>query len=294
MTVKSLNMTQAQKYFLQRPDHKIAYRAWGDDNAPAIIGVHGLTGNGSDFDFLAPALVEKDYRVIAVDLAGRGESDFLKNPLDYNYDVYCADLLALLSHLDLRAVDWIGISLGGLLGIKLAGMGASPIRRLIINDVGPEVPKMALDFIHQVISQSYEFDDVTALETRMRATRGLTWGKVTDEQWAHMAAHNARALPNGKVTYAYDPAIAKIFETQPTGDENLWPYWENINVPVLLLWGKKSMILTKKIIKQMKKSGPAFDLHTFKDCGHVPSLMAPGQIEVVTDWLQRDDNRAFP
>ncbi len=271
--------------FLQRPDHKIAYRVWGDENAPAIIGVHGLTGNGSDFDFLAPALAANGYRMIAVDLPGRGKSDFLTNKLDYNYDTYCDDLMALLAHLSLTAVDWIGISLGGLLGIRLAGMNAFPLRRLIINDVGPEVPKAALDFIHQVISQTYEFDDIAALEARMRATRGLTWGPVTDAQWAHMAVHNARALPNGKTSYAYDPGIAEIFKTEPTGDRDLWPHWENINVPVLLLWGKKSMILTKKIIKQMQKSGPAFDLHTFKNCGHVPSLMAPDHIEVITSWL---------
>lgn len=273
--------------FLAFKDHKIAYHEWGDEAAPIILGVHGLTGNGRDFDFLAPALVEDGYRFVAIDLPGRGKSDFLPDPLDYNYEYYCDVLLALLDHLGAKQVDWLGVSLGGLLGIKLAGMENSPIKRLILNDVGPEVPQKALEFIHMVIAQSYEFDDIPALEERMRKTRGLTWGPVTDEQWAHMAQHNARALENGKITYAYDPAIAKIFETAPIGDEDLWACWENITCPVQLLWGKKSMILTKKIIKKMKKSGTAFDLHIFKKCGHVPSLMAPDQIGIIRKWAQR-------
>ncbi len=273
--------------FLERPTHKIAYRDWGDENASAIIGVHGLTGNGSDFDYLAPALVKNGYRLIAVDLAGRGQSDFLENPLDYNYDLYCEDLLALLGHLGLKQVGWIGISLGGLLGIRLAGMKTSPIKRLIINDVGPEVPKPALDFIHHVISQNYEFDDVAALEKRMRETRGLTWGPVSDEQWTHMARHNNRKLDNGKITYAYDPTIAEIFKTAPIGSENLWDYWRKIKIPTLLLWGEKSVILTKEIIDKMQATGPDFDLHVFKDCGHVPSLMEPEQINVLSQWLSQ-------
>jgi pimeloyl-ACP methyl ester carboxylesterase len=265
--------------------HKVVYSDWGNKNARPIICVPGLTGNGRDFDVIAPELVKDGYRVIAVDLPGRGRSDFLPNPLDYNYHQYCKDLTCLLDTLDLHEVDWLGVSLGGLLGIKIAGEAHKPIRRLILNDVGPTVPKPALDFIHSVISQTYKFKNLEAMEKRMRETRGLTWGPVTDDQWKAMARDNARPLPGGSITYSYDPAIAVIFETQPIGDTDLWPYWDDIVAPTLLIHGAKSVILTKDIVKEMKDRMPAMDYVVFKDAGHVPSLMAPDQIEVIRQWL---------
>jgi pimeloyl-ACP methyl ester carboxylesterase len=195
--------------------HRLVYNDWGDPDGQPIIGVHGLTGNGHDFDIIAKNLVQHGYRVIAIDLAGRGRSDFLSNPMDYNYQQYWRDLMALLAHLDLTqagSVDWLGISLGGLLGIYMAGFKNTPIRRLILNDVGPSVPKEALDFIHQVISQRYSFNTVQDLEKRMRETRGLSWGPMSDEHWHYMAKHNARALDDGTITYSYDPDIARVLK----------------------------------------------------------------------------------
>lgn len=270
--------------------HRLVYSDWGDVNAYPIIGVHGLTGNGHDFDFLAPALVEHGYRVIAIDLPGRGRSDFLSDPLDYNYTQYCNDITTIMAHAGITpetGCDWIGISLGGLLGIRFAGMERSPIRRLILNDVGPTVPKAALDLIYMVIAQTYRFDTVMALEQRMKETRGLSWGPVTDEQWTHMAAHNARATEDGMVTYSYDPAIAAVFKTAPTGDVDLWPFWDSIQVPVLVIQGGKSMILPKDLIEEMRQHLTKFDLQVFEDCGHVPSLWAPNQIDVITHWLKQ-------
>lgn len=284
-------MAFTEKHFLglnSQGTHKIFYNDWGDEKAQPVICVHGLTGNGHDFDYLAPALVKDGYRVIAVDLAGRSRSDFLPDPFNYNYIQYCSDLMDLLAHIGVRepaSVDWIGVSLGGLLGIRLAGIENSPIRRMIINDVGPEVPKAALDFIHQVISQTYHFDNIAELEKRMHETRGLTWGPVTDEQWRHMAEHNARALDDGRITYAYDPRISMAFKNEPTGSEDLWPYWDNIKCPLMVLQGGKSLLLTDDIVNKMHERGPEFDLHVFENCGHVPSLMEPGQIEIIKAWL---------
>lgn len=270
--------------------HRVVYNDWGPADVTPVICVHGLTGNGHDFDFLAEDLVKEGYRLIAVDLPGRGRSGFLPNPLDYNYKQYCQDLMALMTHLGINkpgSVDWIGISLGGLLGIRMAGMKDTPIRRMIINDVGPEVPKPALDFIHTVISQTYRFNTILDLEKRMRETRGLTWGPVTDEQWKHMAEHNARALDDGSITYSYDPDIAIIFENEPIGETDLWLYWDQIKCPVLTLQGKKSVVLPTRILGEMKLRGPGPTMETeiFKDCGHVPSLWAPDQIKVIRQWL---------
>lgn len=268
--------------------HQIYYSDWGPINGSPLICVHGLTGNGFDFDYLAQDLTEHGYRVIAVDLPGRGRSDFLRDPLDYNYDQYVQDLNGLLAHLKMDApgsVDWLGVSLGGLLGIRMAGQTGTPIKRLILNDIGPTVPKAALDFIYQVIKHPYTFETIAELEVRMRSTRGLTWGPVTDEQWAHMAKYNARATDDGLVTYAYDPQIARVFEHSPIGDVDLWPLWDATAMPVMAIQGAMSMLFTREIINEMERRGPDFELVIFDGCGHVPSLMAPYQIEVIRQWL---------
>lgn len=284
-------MAFSEKYYSglsQDGAHRIVYNDWGPEDGNPVICVHGLTGNGYDFDFLAEDLIKHGHRLIAVDLPGRGRSDFLADPMNYNYQQYIQDLTGLLAHLDLTApgsVDWLGVSLGGLLGMRIAAMENSPVKRFIINDVGPEIPQAALDFIYQVISQTYIFDDIPALEKRMRETRGLTWGPVTDEQWKHMAEHNARALDDGRITYAYDPAISVVFEDEPVGEIDLWPHWDQITCPVMLIQGAQSVLLTNDIISRMELRGPDFDLVVFKGCGHVPSLMAPDQIETIREWL---------
>lgn len=268
--------------------HRICYSDWGDKDANPLICVHGLTGNGHDFDYLAEDLINHGHRVIAVDLPGRGRSDFHDDPALYNYDQYMKDLHELLVDLNLEApgsVDWLGVSLGGLLGIRMASMENSPVKRLMVNDVGPSVPKEALDFIFGVISQDYAFDTVSDLEARMRETRGKTWGPVTDEQWHHMAEHNARGRDDGRITYAYDPKIGVVFEHSPIGDVDLWGQWAQIKCPTMLIHGADSTLLTEDIIERMRQNGPDFDLVTFDGCGHVPSLMAPNQIEILRSWL---------
>ncbi len=268
--------------------HRVTYSDWGEEDGNPVLCVHGLTGNGHDFDVLAEALVKDGHRVIAVDLPGRGRSDFLPNPLDYHYGQYWQDIMALLTHLDLaepERVDYIGISLGGLLGFRLAGIKDTPIKRFICNDVGPEVPKDALDFIYQVIAQEYVFDTIEEMELRMRATRGLSWGPVTDEQWHEMAEHNARALPDGSLTYGYDPQIARIFESEPTGAIDLWPFFEAIECETLLIRGGQSLVLPEDITQKMRSLQPNMDFHQFDDCGHVPSLMAPEHIALISEWL---------
>jgi len=270
---------------VQEQNISLKFCDWGDKNAFPIVCIHGLTGNSHDFDFIAPALVEQGYRVIAPDLPGRGGSSFLSDPQQYNYELYLSFLNELIKHLGFALVDWLGVSLGGLLGMRVAAEANSPIRNLILNDIGPEVPQEALDFIYQVIKAPYYFDSVAALEERMRATRGLTWGPVSDVQWKHMAEHNGRILLDGRVTYAYDHNIAEVFEREPVGAEDLWLCWGKIQCPILVLQGENSVLLTKDIINKMGACGPRFDLIVFDGCGHVPSLMEKQQITQVCQWL---------
>ena len=274
--------------------NKIVYSDWGDADAPPVVCAHGLTGNGRDFDVLAEALAATGKRVIAVDLFGRGRSDFLPNPLDYCYRQYLHDLNALLLDAGIntpRSVDWIGTSLGGLLGIRIAALENSPIKRLTLNDIGPFVPKDQLNWIHKIVAQDYRFDTIHDLEKFMRSTRGLSWGVVTDDQWQAMAENNARPLPDGAVTYAFDPHIARVFEVEPVGDADLWASWDAIDIPVFALRGGKSLIFPLDIAEAMLHRGAGakglMTLETLPDCGHVPSLMADDQIEMIKTWLAK-------
>lgn len=273
--------------------HRIVYSDWGPENGPVVICVAGLTGNGHDFDWLAHELAQEGYRVIAVDLPGRGRSDYLKNSSDYVYTQYINDLVALLASLEIkepRSIDWIGVSLGGLLGIRLAALENSPIKRLIINDIGPEVPQAALDFIAGYLSQEYKFKTLDEMEEFMRQTRGATWGPITDEQWHAMTENNARALPDGSLTYSFDPAIADMFNEEPIGDLDFWPLWDELTQQTLILRGAESTLFLEKTAQQMLERGPGpqgiVQLETIPGCGHVPSLMAPDQIALIRTWLR--------
>lgn len=274
--------------------HNIVYSEWGCENDDTIVCVHGLTGNGHDFNWLAPYLAHRGYRVIAVDMPGRGRSDFLENPQDYNYSQYFYDLSVLLAHLGItepESVDWIGISMGGLLGICLAAMPNTPIRRLMLNDIGPAMPQGDLDLIAQYISQEYRFDNLRQMEDFMRQTRGLTWGPVAEDQWAEMAENNARALDDGVLTYSFDPKIAEVFATEPAGDLDLWQCWDAIKCPVLAFRGAESTIFPQAVADEMLTRGPGakdlMALEVIDGVGHVPALMNREQIELVGNWFDK-------
>lgn len=271
---------------------RIVYSDWGDPSGEPLLCVHGLTGNGHDFNVLARALVPQGYRLLAIDVPGRGRSDFLTDPLDYNYKNYIAVLDALLvkEGLDYPAsVTWLGVSMGGLLGIRMAGLSNSPVKRLILNDIGPEVPADDLKLISAYIKPLYEFENFDAFLQQVKATRGLSYGHLSDDLWEEMARGIHRTLPNGKSSYAYDPNIAEMFYHQPIGELSNWPFWDRITAPTLIIRGGKSTLFPQALADRMMQRGPgAKGLTTFQkfdDCGHVPSLMAAEHIALIENWL---------
>lgn len=271
--------------------HNIVYNDWGPKDKVPLICVHGITCNGHDFDPLADSLSTRGYRVITVDLPGRGRSDNLPNPMDYNVVQYNQDLAGLIAHLGFTepaSIDFLGLSLGGLIGICLAGVQNSPIRRFIINDVGPVVPQEALDLIADVVLQPRHFETIEDLEQNLRSGQRKDWGPITDEVWKHMAKHNARALDSGILTYNYDPDIVVAFKAaSEAGGGDLWPFWDNIGCPTMLIRGEKSVILPEDLLNDMMKRGPGptMTVASFEDCGHAPSLTTPVQIEAIEAWL---------
>jgi pimeloyl-ACP methyl ester carboxylesterase len=263
--------------------HRVAYVEWaGPPGASTLLCVHGLTRNGRDFDPLAEALSRR-YRVVCPDVAGRGRSEWLSHGEDYGYPLYLADMAALIARLDVEQVDWLGTSMGGLMGMMLAAQPGTPIRRLVVNDIGPLIAKEGLDRIATYVGEDPSFPDLAALEAYQRRV-AASFGALTDAQWRHLAEFGARRKPDGTLGRAYDPRIAEAFKTV-TGDIDLWPVWDAIKCPTMVLRGAQSDLLRPADAAQMTQRGPKATLVEIADVGHAPALMDPAQIAIVEGFL---------
>jgi len=262
--------------------HRIAYVEWSEARDRAVICAHGLTRNGRDFDRLAAALADAR-RVVCPDMAGRGRSDWLADGAGYGYPQYCADMNALIARLGVEAVDWVGTSMGGLIGLMLAAMPGSPIRRLVLNDIGPFIPKAALERMAGYVGKDPTFGDRAALEAYLRQVHA-TWGPLADADWQHLAEHGHRRDDGGGFRLGYDPAIGRAL-AGPLRDVDLWPLWEKVTCPVLVLRGGQSDLLLRETAEAMTTRGPRARLVELAEAGHAPSLMTAPQIAVVKDWL---------
>ncbi len=283
-------MTMTSKHLLGLSPHgfhRFHYTEWGDPTNPKVlICVHGLTRTARDFDFLAAAL-ETDYRVLCPDVVGRGQSDWLSYKADYGYPQYCTDMNALLARSGAEQVDWVGTSMGGLIGMLLAANPGSPIRKMVVNDVGPFIAKEALERIAEYVGKPVTFADLDEMEQYIR-TIAAPFGPLSDAQWRHLTVHSARQLEDSRYQFAYDPAIAEPLKTMVLEDVNLWPVWDAIRCPVLALRGMESDVLAHEDAKAMQERGPKAKLVEFAGIGHAPMLMDSEQIKRVRDWLLAD------
>ena len=265
--------------------HRMAYTEWGDqDNPSVVVCVHGLTRNGRDFDELAQALA-REHRVVCPDVIGRGRSDWLAGPEEYVIPRYMADMVTLLARLDVASVDWVGTSMGGLIGMSLAALRNSPIRRLVLNDVGPFIEGAALRRIGEYVGKAPLFDSIDAAEIYLRRVcEGF--GPMDDEAWARLTRRSLQARPDGRWMMAYDPAIATPFKTAfvlPNVD--LWPLYDQIGCPTRVLRGERSDVLSREVMQQMGERGPRAQGIEIPGVGHAPTLMTPDQIAIVREFL---------
>lgn len=289
-----------QKHFLSLGDggfHRIAYTEWGDPaSSHVVVCVHGLARNSRDFDFLADELTP-ECRVLCMDVVGRGESDWLENKSEYTFATYQRDAAAMLARAGAITVDWIGTSMGGLIGMFLAARPNSPIRRLVLNDVGALVPWAALFRMKGYITRGRRFSDLGEVEAYLRKVCE-PFGPLTDAQWRHLAQHSAfREDGNGSSPYVlrYDPAIGEglhghIDPEFPMGPDmlrgiDLWNVWSKIKCPVLVLRGGDSEVLLKKTLDEMRERKPDLEIAEFPGIGHAPALMNDEQIGVVKRFL---------
>ncbi len=262
--------------------HRIRWTEWGDPQNPRVlVCAHGLTRCGRDFDYLAERMSD-EYRVVCPDTAGRGRSDWLADKNDYGYPVYCADAAAMLAALGAERVDWVGTSMGGILGMLLAAQPRTPVAKLVLNDVGSVVPKASLERIAQYVGLAPAFESLEQLEAAMRSVS--PFGELSAAQWRHLAVHVARRGEDGKWRFHYDPGVAVPFKGAVHADIDLSPWWNAVRSPVLILRGDASDLLTPDILERMLER-PGTQAVEVPRTGHAPMLLDDDQVGVIRDFL---------
>lgn len=291
-------MTQPDLRFVNCLDatglHRMAYWEWAGPSAdaPVLVCVHGLSRQGRDFDALARAMAGR-YRVVCPDVVGRGRSDWLRQPAGYQIPAYVSDMVALLARLDVAQVDWVGTSMGGLIGLGLASLprpeGMAPvIRKLVLNDVGPAIRFEALQRIGGYLGKTASFPSLAEGAAYLR-TISAGFGPHTEAEWQALSEPLFRQQ-DGAWTLRYDPAIAVPFsavtpELAAAGEAALWAAYDALRCPTLLIRGADSDLLSADTARQMTGRGPKARLVELPGIGHAPTLIQPGQIAVVRDFL---------
>jgi pimeloyl-ACP methyl ester carboxylesterase len=269
--------------FIELHNQKIAYQDWGSENSQhQTVCVHGLTRNKHDFDHLARSLSDIS-RVICIDIAGRGESDWLPNPDKYNYQTYLSDIKAIFAKLKLSNVYWVGTSMGGIIGMLLCADSPYLIKKLILNDVGPFIPKSSLLRIKEYVGDPVQFKSIAESTTYFKRTLS-GFGDLSDQQWDQLAQNSIKPLEDGKFALHYDPSIANAFQGE-LEDVDLWNIWDLIEAEVMTIRGENSDLLLEKTLTEMGTRGPKSKTAVIQNTGHAPALLSESEIKIIKEFL---------
>lgn len=286
------------------PTHRMAYWEWNQTGDPAhphvIVCVHGLTRQGRDFDVLARDL-SRSARVICPDVAGRGRSDWLAQPKTYGVPQYTVDMLALLQQVHATApigvLDWLGTSMGGLIGMAVAGNPELPlpvpVRKLLLNDVGPVLEWSALQRIAQYVGQPAHFDSVQQGADALRLL-SAGFGPHTQAQWLALSQPMLRPAAQGGWELHYDPAIAQPMQgmTQAQSEQSqplLWQLYDGIKAQTLLVRGAQSDLITRDTATAMRLRGPRARVVELENVGHAPTFVADDQVVIARNFFLGDE-----
>lgn len=279
--------------------HRMAFWQWGNPAAShVLVCVHGLTRQGRDFDSLARGVLARAgdaVKVICPDIVGRGKSDWLEDANAYGLGTYAADMLALLAQIQPTTLDWLGTSMGGLIGMAVAGQPDLPeyarIRRLVLNDVGPAIEWQALQRIGQYLGRMGAFDSVQQAADALWQV-SAQFGPHTPAQWLALTEHQLKPLDatGRQLTLHYDPALARPFaavtpELAAQSEMALWQLYDQISAETLLVRGAESDLLSKQTALAMTQRGPRATLLEFAEVGHAPTFVVPEQISQVLAFL---------
>jgi len=269
--------------------HNMAYKEWGDPKNPAVLlCVHGVTRVSDDFDALAAVMSDR-YRVICPDVVGRGRSSWLANPLGYQLPQYVSDMVTLIARLDVVQIDWLGTSMGGLIGMGVAALKDHPIRKMLLNDIGPTINYAALMRIAEYMGKEVRFPTFEAGVDYIR-TIAAPFGPHSDEQWHKLAGDVLRQQKDGQWIRHYDPALALAFssfteESAAQSETALWTIYDAIQCPVLLVRGSESDLLSRETANLMTQRGPRAALTELAGIGHAPTFMQSEQIALARDFF---------
>jgi pimeloyl-ACP methyl ester carboxylesterase len=286
--------------------HRMAYWQWGAASAAhVIVCAHGLSRQGRDFDVLAQGLLARSarpLRIICPDVVGRGRSDWLQDPMGYAVPTYVADMLAMLAQLHaqapIKALDWLGTSMGGLIGMGICGTPSLPlpvpVRRLVLNDVGPVIEWQAIQRIGAYLGKAGRFESVEQAAAAMWAI-STSFGPHTPEQWLALSRPMVKSSPDGGFTLHYDPAIAvpvraMTEEAAAQGQAALWQLYDHITARTLITRGADSDLLSRETALAMTQRGPKARLIEFEGVGHAPTFVTDNQIEAVASFLLEQED----
>lgn len=267
-------------HYLRCAGRELHYTEWGAQHTETVIAWHGLARTGRDMDDVAEHLSQR-YRVICPDTIGRGLSQWSPEPeKEYCLAYYVQQATALVDQLGLKDFHWIGTSMGGAIGLVAAATSLrGRVRRLILNDSGPQIADAAIARIRGYAGNPAAFASVSELEQYFR-TIYKPYGWLSDAQWRRLTETSTRRLPDGRVTPHYDPAMVMQF-SHHTDDYLLWNEWDSLDIPVLCLRGESSDLLLPHTAEQMRQRGPQAVVVEIAGCGHAPALNTPAQYALV-------------
>lgn len=281
--------------------HKVAYTEWGAPTGTPVICVHGLTRNARDFDALASYLSHLGKHVFCPDIVGRGDSDWLKQPLHYTYEQYIADMNVMIARTQATQVDWIGTSMGGLIGMILAAQAKSPIRRLVLNDVGAQIPSKALQRLLRYAGRDPDFSSIDEAKQYFKMIYA-GFGHLNEEQWQILTENSIYEISPGRFASKVDhgvkisPAKSKFAWSLLLNphkalegtlfDIDLWHIWRQVHCPVLIIHGQHSDILPSFVIEKMRQIHADVTTLEIADAGHAPALLDKEQHEFIHQWLK--------
>ena len=291
--------------------HQIAYREWFDSSsgpkeaARVVVCVHGLTRRATDFDTLARTMAGRGWRVVCPDMIGRGDSDWVAQPMLYSVPQYVSDCVTLVARLGVESVDWVGTSMGGLIGMTYAALSGHPIRRMVLNDIGPKLEWAGLSTIAAYVGQVPVFTEYAEAASWLRGRMG-GFGPHDEAGWEQLIRPYFKVLPDGGFTPHYDPAIAVPFKAlaqggvsggEPNGkpageseEHSMWPLWDTVTASTLVLRGSLSELLSTETCEGMKVRGPKAQVIEIAGVGHAPSLIAPDQINPILEFFSESSS----
>jgi pimeloyl-ACP methyl ester carboxylesterase len=286
-------MTQPRSVYIAAAGHEIHVTEWGEAGRPALVMWHGLARTGRDFDEAAAALADS-YFVLCPDTLGRGLSSWAKDPAaDYSYRSFGDIAVALLDHYGVEETRWVGTSMGGLIGVTLAGGRLKQrITHLVINDVGPEIPAEGIARIAAYVGAPPVFDTAAELGRWFRQSYA-PFGENTEAFWQRMVDTSLRRTDDGRVTVHYDPQIATQLTHHPA-DSDVWSAYDAISARTLLLRGAASDVLSPAVADAMTRRGPRPELVVMPNCGHAPTLATPRETAMLREFLALPARAAEP